>query len=91
MVHPTNKMTYGQRAAKHSNACASRLLDLMERKKTNLSLALDVTTKKELLDIADKVGPYLCLLKVSTLCSLTTKFYFIFLCTIADALVLDSY
>ncbi|CAO3685812.1 unnamed protein product [Umbelopsis ramanniana] len=63
MVHPTNKMTYGQRAAKHPNACASRLLDLMERKKTNLSLALDVTTKKELLDIADKVGPYLCLLK----------------------------
>jgi len=63
MVHPTAKQTYRERAEKHSNACASRLLKLMERKKSNLSLALDVTTKKELLEIADKVGPYLCLLK----------------------------
>jgi orotidine-5'-phosphate decarboxylase len=66
MVHPTAKQTYGERAANHSNACARRLLELMERKKTNLSLALDVTTKKELLEIADKVGPYLCVLKVKT-------------------------
>jgi orotidine-5'-phosphate decarboxylase len=66
MVHPTAKQTYRERAEKHSNACARRLLKLMERKKSNLSLALDVTTKKELLEIADKVGPYLCLLKVKT-------------------------
>jgi orotidine-5'-phosphate decarboxylase len=64
MVHSTTKQSYGERAAQHPNACAKRLLELMENKKSNLSLALDVTTKKELLEIADKVGPYICLLKV---------------------------
>ncbi|CAO3657121.1 unnamed protein product [Mucor hiemalis] len=35
----------------------------MERKQTNLSVAVDVTTKKELLSIADAVGPFVCVLK----------------------------
>jgi orotidine-5'-phosphate decarboxylase len=56
--------SYGERAKQHSNACARTLLELMERKQTNLSVAVDVTTKKELLSIADAVGPYVCVLKV---------------------------
>ncbi|KAI9247193.1 Orotidine 5'-phosphate decarboxylase [Phascolomyces articulosus] len=58
----TNK-TYAERAARHPNACAKQLFELMERKKTNLSVAADVTTKKELLAVADAVGPFVCVLK----------------------------
>ncbi|RIA93173.1 orotidine-5'-phosphate decarboxylase [Glomus cerebriforme] len=54
---------YGERVENFSNKAARELLSLIERKKTNLSLALDVTTKREFLEIADKVGPYICLLK----------------------------
>lgn len=57
--------TYSERAARHPNACARALFELMERKQTNLSVAADVTTKKELLAIADGVGPFICVLKVS--------------------------
>ena len=56
--------TYAERAARHPNACAKELFELMERKKTNLSVAADVTTKKELLAVADAVGPFVCVLKV---------------------------
>ncbi|KAI9300792.1 Orotidine 5'-phosphate decarboxylase [Cunninghamella echinulata] len=55
--------TYADRGKAHPNACARALFEVMERKKTNLSLALDVTTKKELLSIAEAVGPYICVLK----------------------------
>ncbi|KAI8072637.1 orotidine-5'-phosphate decarboxylase [Gongronella butleri] len=55
--------TYGDRAKQHPHACARDLLSLMERKKTNLSIAADVTTKAELLDIAKRAGPYICVLK----------------------------
>lgn len=56
--------SYADRAAQHPNACAKALFELMERKKTNLSIAADVTSKKELLAIADATGPYICVLKV---------------------------
>ncbi|KAI8980971.1 orotidine-5'-phosphate decarboxylase [Pilobolus umbonatus] len=55
--------TYSERAKQHPNACARNLLELMERKQTNLSVAVDVSTKKELLAIADAVGPYVCIIK----------------------------
>ncbi|KAJ3416625.1 orotidine 5'-phosphate decarboxylase [Chytridiales sp. JEL 0842] len=55
--------TYSQRAALHSNATAKALLELMDRKKTNLSVAADVTTKAELLHLADLLGPYICVFK----------------------------
>ncbi|KAI8375691.1 orotidine-5'-monophosphate decarboxylase [Choanephora cucurbitarum] len=55
--------TYSERAKQHPNACARSLFELMERKQSNLSVAVDVTTKKELLSIADSVGPYVCVLK----------------------------
>ncbi|KAI8391593.1 orotidine-5'-monophosphate decarboxylase [Radiomyces spectabilis] len=55
--------TYTERAKQHPNACARSLFELMERKQTNLSVAVDVTKKSELLSIADAVGPYVCVLK----------------------------
>lgn len=56
-------LTYGQRSEKIRNPIGRRLLELMESKKTNLSVAADVTTKAELLELADTVGPEICLLK----------------------------
>lgn len=58
-----NKLTYGQRASMTTNPCAKKLLELMERKQTNLALAADVTTKAELLQLVHEVGSEICLLK----------------------------
>ncbi|KAJ3258143.1 orotidine 5'-phosphate decarboxylase, partial [Boothiomyces macroporosus] len=51
--------TYTARAELYSNPTAKKLLALMDEKKTNLSVAVDVTTKKELLHLADVLGPYI--------------------------------
>jgi len=55
--------TYSKRAQLCSNPTAKKLLEIMEQKQTNLCLAADVTTKKELLSIAKELGQYLCVLK----------------------------
>lgn len=57
------KMTYKERSKLYSNRTARRLLELMDRKQTNLSVAADFTKKQEVLDFADKTGPYICILK----------------------------
>lgn len=57
------KLTYAQRAEKVKSPVARRLLELMESKKTNLAVAADVTTKARLLELAEAVGPEICMLK----------------------------
>ncbi|XP_075789269.1 uridine 5'-monophosphate synthase isoform X2 [Pelodiscus sinensis] len=42
---------------------AAQLLKLMEKKQTNLCLSADVTDSKELLQLADTLGPSICILK----------------------------
>ena len=50
------RMSYGARAQVAKNALARQCLELMERKKTNLSVAADVDTAEEMLQLADKVS-----------------------------------
>ena len=52
-------LPYGQRAAKHPNPLARKLFEIADRKKTNLVLAADVDTSKELLAMADSKYPNL--------------------------------
>lgn len=56
-------LTYSERAKLCVNLAAKQLLRLMDDKQTNLALAADVTTKKELLQIAAELGPQICVLK----------------------------
>ena len=54
---------YLERAKLCTNPTAKKLLELMEEKQTNLSIAADVTSKEKLLKIADELGPEICVLK----------------------------
>ena len=60
---PARAQTYGERAAAAPNAMAKRLFGIMEAKRSNLSVAADVGTIAELLELADAVGPEICVLK----------------------------
>ena len=45
------------------NPVGRRLFELMARKRTNLSVAADVDTAEEMLELADAVGPHVAVLK----------------------------
>ncbi|GLC43555.1 orotidine-5'-phosphate decarboxylase [Pleodorina starrii] len=57
------RLPYEQRIPLAQNAMAKRCLEVMVRKQTNLSVAADVDTAEEMLELADKVGPYICVFK----------------------------
>lgn len=56
-------LTYEKRATYCQNPTAIKLLQLMSQKQTNLAASLDVTTKHELLELVDLLGPYVCVIK----------------------------
>lgn len=57
------RQSYAQRAQNISNPSAKRLLEIMEQKKSNLCVSVDVTKKAHFLEIIDVVGPYVSLIK----------------------------
>ena len=56
-------MTFGARANLAKSDVAKALFKIMELKQTNLCLAADLTKADEILNLVEKTGPYICLLK----------------------------
>lgn len=56
-------MSFEERAGMAKSTKAKQLFHLMAEKKTNLCLACDVTDPQEILDLAEKCGPYICVFK----------------------------
>ncbi|RUS76691.1 hypothetical protein EGW08_015546, partial [Elysia chlorotica] len=56
-------LKYSERAALCTNELSKRLFAIMDRKKTNLALSADVTSSQELLQLVDKTGPHVCIVK----------------------------
>lgn len=56
-------MRYIDRSNHTTNPTAQQLFHLMDEKKTNLCVAADVITKTELLQLADELGPEICVFK----------------------------
>lgn len=56
-------MSLRERAQLCTNVVSKKLLRLMEDKESNLSVAADVTQSEQLLELADTLGPHLCVFK----------------------------
>jgi len=59
----SRELSFVERANTTENAAARALFLLMAEKKSNLCLAADLTQKSEILRLADRAGPSICLLK----------------------------
>ncbi|XP_068602488.1 uridine 5'-monophosphate synthase [Brachionichthys hirsutus] len=63
-VEQKAELSYADRAKlPNVHPLASRLLNIMEEKQSNLCVAADVTSSEELLALAGSLGPSICLLK----------------------------
>ncbi|KAK7084401.1 hypothetical protein SK128_005110 [Halocaridina rubra] len=57
------KCTFESRESTTVQPVSRKLFNIMSAKQSNLCVAADVTKSAELLSLAEKVGPYICLLK----------------------------
>lgn len=57
------ELSFLKRSSLTRHPLAQKLLKLMADKKTNLAVALDLTSQTELLRMADELGPFICVLK----------------------------
>jgi orotidine-5'-phosphate decarboxylase len=51
-----SQLPYSVRGKSHPNPLARRLFEVAEAKKSNVTVSADVTTTKELLDLADRTS-----------------------------------
>lgn len=56
-------MSYKSRAEQTSHPVSKKLLNLMEKKQTNLCVSVDIPQSEKLLALLDTVGPEICLVK----------------------------
>ncbi len=61
--HGAHRLSYTARAASCKNELTQSLLILMDQKKSNLALSADVNRGEDLLALADRLGPEICILK----------------------------
>lgn len=59
----TVELTYGDRAEQAKNPVSRQLLELMQKKQTNLCLGSTATRVADLVEQIEQVGPHICLLK----------------------------
>lgn len=57
------RFSYIERASFCKNPVAKKLFELIHEKKTNLAFSADVTDSHTLLQLADRIGPEICVLK----------------------------
>ena len=57
------RLTFDARGKLCSNKIAKKMFQIMNDKQSNLCCSADVRTCKEVLDLAENVGPHICLLK----------------------------
>lgn len=58
-----NFLTYLERSHLCTNTTAIQLFQIMENKRSNLTIAADTVSTKKLLQLADLLGPYICAFK----------------------------
>ncbi|KAG8191815.1 hypothetical protein JTE90_022808 [Oedothorax gibbosus] len=56
-------MSFEDRAKVCHQPVAKQLMEIVAKKQSNLCVALDVLKSQELLDLADKLGPFVCMIK----------------------------
>lgn len=56
-------LSYAARSHLAASPVAQKLFNLMATKQTNLCVAADLTIAQQILDLADSIGPHICLLK----------------------------
>ncbi|RYP74494.1 hypothetical protein DL771_002968 [Monosporascus sp. 5C6A] len=61
--HPSFKATFAERATSASHPLSNYLFRLMNLKQSNLCLSADVPNARELLSLADRIGPSIVVLK----------------------------
>jgi uridine monophosphate synthetase len=59
----SQRLSYADRASYCLSAMAKHVLQLLDDKQTNLAMSADVTSASHLLELADLLGPEICLLK----------------------------
>jgi len=62
-AHTSQRLPYEVRAAYCKNELAKKLLLLMTTKKSNLAFSADLTSGQDLLELANHIGPEICILK----------------------------